>query len=101
MEHFLIGFQEELAKTAGRISPATKSWAFSRGATSGAAAALMGLAMLEASGKQKGRSKKERREAAIRSAVIPGLVGTGVGLGKGFAEKGLERKILKMITKGK
>lgn len=88
-------------KTAAKISPATKSWALSRGATSGAAAALMGLAMLAASGKQKGRSKKERRDAAFKSAVIPGVVGTGVGLGKGFAEKGLERKLFKMITKGR
>lgn len=97
---FLEGFSSELEKLA-KISPATKSWALSRGATSGAAAALMGLAMLAASGKQKGRSKKERREAAVRSALIPGVVGTGVGLGKGFAEKGLERKILKAMRRGR
>lgn len=88
-------------KTAARISPETRSWALARGATSGAAAALMGLAMLAASGKQKGRTKKERREAVMKSALIPGVVGTGVGLGKGIVEKGLERKLLKAMKRGR
>lgn len=96
---FLNGFRDEIEKTAKKINPRTKAWALSRGITSGAAAALMGLALLTATGKSK--TKKEKREAMIRSTLIPGAAGTAVGLGKGFAEKGLERKFLKMLARGK
>lgn len=88
-------------KTAAKISPSTKSWALARGLTSGAASALMGLAMMGAAGGFKGKSGKKKREAAMKAAVIPGLAGTAIGLGKGFAEKGLERKLYKLMTRGR
>lgn len=89
---FMNGFSEELEKLA--VNPKTLSWAFSRGITSGVAAATMGLGLGLATG------KKKKRDLA-RSALIPGLIGASVGLGKGFAEKGLERKLLKVMTRGR
>lgn len=102
MQQFFVGFADELEKIALKISPSTKAWAGARGLTSGAAAALMGLALMAATGGAKGKTKKERRDTALKAAVIPGLVGTGVGLGKGLAEKGLEKKLLKILaTRGR
>lgn len=86
-----------------KINPGTQSWALSRGATAGAAGALSGGIMYKVyRGKQDQRlPKAERRKRKMRSIMIPGAMGVTLGLTKGLAEKGLDRWIFKLLTKGK
>lgn len=96
MAHFHRGFQDELIKIA--LRPRTKAWAIARALTSGVAGGLMaGLTLHMA---QRGRPKKERT-SPIKAAIPSALLSTGLGLGKGIFEKGIERKVLGVLTRGK
>ena len=96
MSKFHEGFTAELEKLA--VSPGTKAWAVSRGITSGVAAGLMGgitLSMAQ-------RSTPKERRRSLASGIIPAsIAGAAIGMGKGMFEKGIERKMLKLITRGK
>lgn len=89
---FTNGFKNELEKLA-KLSPSVKAWAFSRGLTSGVAAAAMGLGLMAAT------SDEKKKKNLLRAALIPAMIGTSVGLGKGLAERGLYARFLKGMAR--
>ena len=117
MNFFFNGFDDELVKLAipgkdiakkllqkmPKVDPSTMSWGLSRGATAGAAGAVSGGIMynLYRGKADKYLPKAERRKRRIASMTVPGTMGAILGLTKGFAEKGIDRAILKALTKGK
>lgn len=94
--HFFRGFIDEMDKLA--VSAPTAAWAMARGLTGGIAAGLMAGSMMRMV--NKGRPERERI-SAMGPMLSAGAIGTVTGLGKGFAEKGIERTVRKILTKGK
>lgn len=91
---FFEGFSDELQKLA--VDPKITSWALSRGLTAGLGAGLMGagLSMLSNSNRP-----KSQRKSVGKTALTTAAIGSMTGLGKGFLEKGLEKKIMRFATK--
>jgi hypothetical protein len=96
MNYFFKGFEDELSKLA--VSVPTTAWAMARGLTGGIAAGLMAGSMMNMVNRGKPKDQKASVMAPMLSA---GAIGTMTGLGKGFAEKGIERSIAKVLTRGK
>jgi len=117
-EYVIEGFDDEIEKIASFKK--NIPWALSRGLTGAGSTVVIGLAMNDVLKKLKKRqkdaqagklkvskvwdkkfiNKRPRLKKAISKAeaVAPlALVGGTIGIGKGFAEKGLERAFKKML----
>lgn len=96
MNHFHSGFSDELSKIA-KLNPKTKAWAFARGMTGGAFGALMGTALTASANMSR---PKDQRVSPLKAGLTMGLLGAASGLGRGFMEKGIERKLFKRFAPG-
>lgn len=91
---FFDGFNDELCKLA--VDPKVTSWAVSRGLTAGLAAGLMGATLTSVGNRSRPRSQ---RRDPFKMGLTTASIGALTGLGKGFLEKGVERRVLKALTK--